>query len=570
MKRERLVVILLDMLFMILLSMAISIDFSRLNQLGVLNDEFGYWSIAAQIVGKDWKPLIEITPYYSYGYSLFLVPLFFLFQEPEVLYKSAIVMNILFVLLDYQLLKILVHRLCKVTRQCEVQLIAFAVCMYPNVLYQAQIAWTETLLFTLFIISTVLLLQVEKEPTLPNLIFLGIVSAFQYMVHQRTIGIILSLIVTLGCIWCKKRKEVKLFFSIGILCVLGIAVTHLIKQCLVQELWNNSFGSTMNSISVTRVTNDFSYIVQNMTVFVESLVGKVLYYFWVSGPIVYIAVFCCCQQLLKLNTKNAKICYTKIYVGLSFLFSVGICTVAGMGSWRLDAISYSRYAENTIGPILIIGIVMLIERQIRSKTVFIIVACSLLEILYITPVYAKVIDSVFNASCSVGIGAIFYHLRGNGEAIYVQTLLTIMIITMLCYILYTQKSCKYVKHICCLIICCVWFLAFYYVRPFIGEYRDKMDSVFYGSVQPVIERFSEYNIVYVLDKDVDEYARNAKQMQYINRDKSIDVVPLEQIETSFQHSTLYCIEKKTQVPDIILKSCELECDTNLIWIYRTK
>ena len=36
----------------------------NLNQIIVLNDEFGYWSIASSLAGKDWLDLISNTPYY--------------------------------------------------------------------------------------------------------------------------------------------------------------------------------------------------------------------------------------------------------------------------------------------------------------------------------------------------------------------------------------------------------------------------------------------------------------------------------------------------------------------------
>ena len=44
----------------------------------ILNDEFGYWANAAHIFGYDWSGVVSMSPYYSYGYSLFLFPFFFI------------------------------------------------------------------------------------------------------------------------------------------------------------------------------------------------------------------------------------------------------------------------------------------------------------------------------------------------------------------------------------------------------------------------------------------------------------------------------------------------------------
>lgn len=40
----------------------------------VLNDEFGYWANAVSFFGYNWKELIAETPYYSWGYSVWLIP----------------------------------------------------------------------------------------------------------------------------------------------------------------------------------------------------------------------------------------------------------------------------------------------------------------------------------------------------------------------------------------------------------------------------------------------------------------------------------------------------------------
>ena len=38
-------------------------------------DEFGYWANSAYFMGLDWSPSVQVIGYYSYGYSLLLVPI---------------------------------------------------------------------------------------------------------------------------------------------------------------------------------------------------------------------------------------------------------------------------------------------------------------------------------------------------------------------------------------------------------------------------------------------------------------------------------------------------------------
>ena len=42
----------------------------------IIGDEFGYWADAAFFAGKNWSEVGSMNPYYSFGYSLILAPLF--------------------------------------------------------------------------------------------------------------------------------------------------------------------------------------------------------------------------------------------------------------------------------------------------------------------------------------------------------------------------------------------------------------------------------------------------------------------------------------------------------------
>ena len=66
----------------------------------ILNDEFGYWANAAHIFGYDWSGVVSMSPYYSYGYSLFLFPLFLL-KDPSLSYQCGLLLNVIFYIVSY-------------------------------------------------------------------------------------------------------------------------------------------------------------------------------------------------------------------------------------------------------------------------------------------------------------------------------------------------------------------------------------------------------------------------------------------------------------------------------------
>ena len=54
-------------LFCIVLLYIILCNLGKLNQICVIDDEFGYWGVGAYFAGYDWTGLTPTSPYYGYG-----------------------------------------------------------------------------------------------------------------------------------------------------------------------------------------------------------------------------------------------------------------------------------------------------------------------------------------------------------------------------------------------------------------------------------------------------------------------------------------------------------------------
>ena len=71
-------------------------------------DEFGYFGVAASLAGWDWKEMMATSNYYSFGYSLILVPLIWIAQigiSMSRVYKIVIVLNAFLLVGEYLLIK---------------------------------------------------------------------------------------------------------------------------------------------------------------------------------------------------------------------------------------------------------------------------------------------------------------------------------------------------------------------------------------------------------------------------------------------------------------------------------
>ena len=135
-------------------------DITKMNYPVINGDAFGYWSNAVSMSGYDWTDLISRNAYYSWGYSLWLVPIVKILPH-GMWYKAAIILNAMFLIasnfLAYRTARILFPQV----KNIVISLVALVVIIYPcNILY-AQETWTESLLYMLMWCATFLVVSMD-------------------------------------------------------------------------------------------------------------------------------------------------------------------------------------------------------------------------------------------------------------------------------------------------------------------------------------------------------------------------------------------------------------------------
>lgn len=174
----------------------------RLSETGqpiLFNDEIGYWSNSAFFLGMDWTSVTERIGYYSYGYSLLLVPLRILagifYWSWDSLYHAAVVMNASFLVLSFVIaLKLAERYLPEMNRPVRTA-VCFAVCTYSSYLVYAHIAWTECTLMFFFWVFLYVMMRLTDRPSVGNHIAFAMVSFYLYTVHQRSLGIVVTAVL---------------------------------------------------------------------------------------------------------------------------------------------------------------------------------------------------------------------------------------------------------------------------------------------------------------------------------------------------------------------------------------
>lgn len=362
--------IILSILFSIILMIHIY-PIKDLNMIYVLSDEFGYWSAGAYFAGVNWSDVTSNIAYYSYGYSFFLAPLFWAFKDPTNMYKAALVINSLLLSfclpISYKIIKILFHNKNKYVNMS----IAFCISLYPAYILQSTIAWSEALIIFLVWLIILFLLELNCKTSIYKCFFLGVLSIYLYMVHQRNIGIVVSVILIMGIMFfCKKINKKQ--FGVFLLTIFIMFIIHSIIKTNIQEnLWLNSIASNSNDFSaeVDKVFQLFS--TKGIIRFLKVAFGHIFYIGAATFITAYLGVLFLVNKIIKsIREKsvfgdNLNIIYFFLFI--SFTFSLGINIIFMSNPTRVDHVIYGRYIEGILGPVMLLGLGNLIYNSKKRK-----------------------------------------------------------------------------------------------------------------------------------------------------------------------------------------------------------
>lgn len=342
----------------------------KLHCITIVGDEFGYWANAAEFIGYDWSAIAGINTYYSFGYSLFLVPILTLF-ESSIAYKMAILLNVFFVILSFILLN---HILMDFRQNIDVKivyLISFAVSLTPNLYFQTLTTQCESLMFFVFCLLVYIFQKMVKNYSDILLIIFNVVLFYSYSIHMRNIGIVIAGVVA-EIIYILQSSINKKKKSIGIIIIMIIAFAFFIgaeniKKYLIENLYQANEIVQVNTY--TGQVGKLSYIFSSKGIkhLFASLCGKIFYFGAATFLIGYVGIFKIGEKI-SAGLKNKKIEIVSIFILLSFFSQIAIDAIYMIyPTERLDTLIYGRYFEHTIGPILGIGLLALVDNGISGK-----------------------------------------------------------------------------------------------------------------------------------------------------------------------------------------------------------
>lgn len=550
------------------------VNINKLDYIAVLNDEFGYWGSAASIVGYDWKELIAETPYYAWGYSVWLIPIMGLLPTPELWYKAAIFLNIILLVASYFLCSRVGRKIFPEVDKNIIFAVSLIVIIYPANIIYAQVAWSETLLYFLMWAATYLLLNIEERFTWTKFVGFVLLLIYMYMVHARTIGCVGIGLVCLFLVLVKNKKPILSYLIVLVLAGIGYIINDGIKAYQISELWSNSQSSTMNNVGLNQETI-LLYVqkfVKDIRLFLESLGGKLIYTIVGSGLTVLVLLVRFAKEEIN-RVKNRELFsnyhITKIWCVFAFLASWILCSLQ-MLSWeeRKDIILYSRYMENAMGPLLLLGIIYTLT-MIKDVRIGVCLSAITL-ILGLRSVYWRVLEGTgfFNSICSPIFGA-FYDFFNEDTR---KTFYCIASICILFFIvIYVSTFIKKSNLRNSIIIMC---FAVYFIFTgnkasiYTNDARDYFDSSTVPIKNLIVNEYNTEKLYYVRNEN-DPYSTNPKYLQYMIPNQSIHIVDNNDIERINENCIIFT-NPSDQLGEKIINETEnvkLILSTNLLNVY---
>ncbi len=361
----------------------------------ILPDEFGYWAQAAAMAGFDWTEVVGQFSWYSYGYGLVMFPFLKFISDPVVMYRCMIGINFCLMWAGSLLLYKTAAKIFSAVESWKLALVSGSSMLYVSCVTYAQTTMTEALLTFLYLLLGYGMLCWFEKPGLQRSILPILTAGYMYMVHLRTIGIVLGTAVCMvfGILfrnkssagWKRAFRIILVLCGIAALCcaaglVKGTLIDRVSSDQYAQIARGNDYGGQWEKIF-------FLFSLEGIWHFIAGLAGKLFYLGCASFGLYYWGMAFLLRKGKKLAAALGRTIagmlqksawkeqtdelspadWMNLWVLLSHMSALMITTIYCLRSDRLDGLLYGRYHENTVPMILACGILELMRRPEWKK-----------------------------------------------------------------------------------------------------------------------------------------------------------------------------------------------------------
>lgn len=556
-------------------------DIAKLNGIVVINDEFGYWGIASHIAGHTWSGLLPTAPYYAFGYSLLLVPLYWLNITPTAMYHIAIIFNALFILASYIISICCMKKLYPQISELKSYFICFAITFYTNNIIQAQVAWSETLLYLLvWLLFYIFILNVEKAKFW-NYATGILVAVYMYFVHQRMIGVVLVYLVLIIFNSLSKKVNKKVLLSSFVIFATLFIFGNIVKTNIIANVFTNPELASMNDFGgQAGKLHSILFTKNGFLNFLQSIAGKFYYIgvstlliglggLWVLGGDMLLLIINLFKTKFKKYNNNQLV---SLFAFLAFL-SLFVIDAISMynNAGRLDVLVYGRYMEPAFGLIIFYGLTDLIVSQKSKRFVIPQILILLILSFVVNTGFIEANSKIFNGFCS---STIYFFFKYASDVPNLSFYITLLLLLPGCiiWIINTGKNKNAIYNF--LITFLIVIVSWGWLSSFSGAlYQQEEAQNNIGRIIELIKsnQKDDYKIAYIKDSNDEASSSgdiNIKYLQFYFPGNTIEIINEKEVIDYKDRSDLFLVmDNNSKVFDKLATKYEIIGNTNVFTLF---
>ncbi len=335
----------------------------------IFADEVGYLGNARFLSGISHMPDMLTCTFYHFGYSLFLIPSFVLFKNPEHIYQCALWTNSIIITAAFVLMYYFLRSIFKLSSK-NAMVIAFTTSCYPAFFLQSVFAWVECLFITAFIACIIFLYQMLKHKNLKwNFIF-GITCSFLYTIHPRASVVVLLGIILYIVLFILKIQNIKNTI-VGLLSILSVLIlTNIINGIIIDAGY--SYTNTHNYLNIFNGIVASILNTKGILRFLTEIIGQFWYLSVSSYGLFILGLIIIIQCIFSIRKKGLKgndelaLFVTLIFLllsGIFILISSSILMQKLDSEGRVDRLIFGRYNEGFLPLFICIGLTFFVKEK---------------------------------------------------------------------------------------------------------------------------------------------------------------------------------------------------------------
>lgn len=392
---------------------AAAVVLPKINGPVILPDEFGYWAHAARAAGMDWTRVAVTHSWYSFGYGVLLSPLMALVPDPVALYRCAVGANLLLAGLSALPLCGVLARVFPGRGGRLAAFLAGGSVLYVSCATYAQTTMAESLLAFLYVLLAWGVARWFEAPSPGRGLLVVLAAGYMYMVHMRTVGVVLATAlcaVAAGALRGRHTRGGPRVWLRAALLAAGLGALVLLTGCVRGWLVDAAAPASEGYRAMADVNGyagQWGKVAallspEGLRDFLAGLAGKLLYLGCASFGLYYWGVsFLLCRVAGLLGSLRGNLrggagggaplggvaegggappadgamdagVYVRgmlcLWLLLSHVSALLVTNIGTLGSDRLDGVLYGRYHENTLPPVLALGVAELLGRPaVRAR-----------------------------------------------------------------------------------------------------------------------------------------------------------------------------------------------------------